>query len=297
MPLPYRHLTSVLLRREGDIFLFDCGEGTQVSLRRLNLRWKKINAVFISHTHADHVTGLPGLLMLSSQVDREDPLYIFGPPKTAEYVNANRKILDMYINYDIIVKEINPAVPDCVFSGEDFDVYSFPLKHTKVCVGYSFVEHSRPGAFNPEKALEMKVPCGPLWSMLQRGESVEASDGTTVTPGQVLGLPRRGRKFSYVTDSAPLPSIAEEVKGADLFICEGMFEQELAETAFEKKHMTAAQAAEIAKTAGVKKMGLIHYSPRYTDSDLKKLLDEARAVFPESVLTKDRMVFPIEYED
>lgn len=297
MPLPYRHLTSVLLRREGDIFLFDCGEGTQVSLRRLNLRWKKINAIFISHTHADHVTGLPGLLMLSSQVDREEPLYIFGPPKTAEYVNANRKILDMYINYDIIVEEINPSVSGCVFSGQDFDVFSFPLKHTKVCVGYSFVEHPRPGAFNPDKALEMGVPCGPLWSKLQKGESVTALDGSIVKPEQVMGAPRHGRKFSYVTDSVAIPSIAGEVKDSDLFICEGMFDQELSETASEKKHMTASQAAGLAKAAGVKKLGLIHYSPRYTDSDLKKLLEEARAVFPESVLTKDRMVFPIEYED
>ena len=106
MPLPYRHLTSVLLRREGHLFLFDCGEGTQVALRRLNLRWKRIDTIFISHTHADHITGLPGLLMLSSQVDREEPMYIIGPPKVAEYVETSRRVLDMYINYKIIVKEI-----------------------------------------------------------------------------------------------------------------------------------------------------------------------------------------------
>ena len=106
MPLPYRHLTSVLLRRDGDLFLFDGGEGTQVSLRRLNLKWKKINAIFVSHTHADHVTGLPGIMMLSSQVDRDEPLYIYGPPKIAEYIETSRKVLDMYINYPVIVKEI-----------------------------------------------------------------------------------------------------------------------------------------------------------------------------------------------
>ena len=125
MPLPYRHLTSVLLRREGDLFLFDGGEGTQVSLRKLNLRWKKINAIFVSHTHADHVTGLPGLLMLSAQVDRDDPLYIFGPPKIAEYIESSRKVLDMYINYEIIVKEITG--PGIVYSAPDFDIRAFPL--------------------------------------------------------------------------------------------------------------------------------------------------------------------------
>jgi ribonuclease Z len=295
MPLPYRHLTSVLLRREGDLFLFDGGEGTQVSLRKLNLRWKKINAIFVSHTHADHVTGLPGLLMLSSQVDRDDPLYIFGPPKIAEYIDSSRKVLDMYINYQIIVKEITE--PGIVFSGDDFDVRAFPLHHTKTCVGYTLEEHPRPGAFNPDRAKEKGVPCGPLWSRLQAGESVTAPDGTVVEPGDVMGSPRKGRKFSYVTDTKYIPTIAGEVAGSDLLVCEGMFEQELAETAAEKKHMTAQQAGIIARDARVKKMALIHYSPRYTDPDLKLLLAEAKAVFPETVLSKDRMVFPIEYED
>lgn len=295
MPLPYRHLTSVLLRREGDLFLFDGGEGTQVSLRKLNLRWKKINAIFVSHTHADHVTGLPGLLMLSSQVDRDDPLYIYGPPKIAEYIETSRRVLDMYINYQIVVKEITE--PGICYEGEGFHVRAFPLQHTKTCVGYTLEEHERPGAFNPDKARELGVPCGPLWSKLQSGESVLSSDGKTVSPGEVLGPGRKGRKFSYVTDSKYLPSIAGEVAGSDLLVCEGMFEKALAETAAEKKHMTAVQAAAIARDSGSKKLALIHYSPRYTDNDLKTLLAEAKTVFTETVLSKDRMVFPIEYED
>ncbi len=294
MPLPYRHLTSVLLRREGDLFLFDGGEGTQVSLRRLNLRWKKINAIFVSHTHADHVTGLPGLLMLSSQVDRDDPLYIYGPPKIAEYIQSSRQVLDMYINYQIVVKEITE--PGIVYQGEDFHVRAFPLQHTKTCVGYTLEEYERPGQFNPERARELGVPCGPLWSRLQSGQTVTAESGNTVAPEEVLGPPRKGRKFSYVTDTRYLPSIAKEVEKSDLFVCEGMFEQSLAETAAEKKHMTAMQAATIARDAGVKKMALIHYSPRYTDSDLKILLAEARQLFPETILSRDRLVIPIEYE-
>jgi len=295
MPLPYRHLTSVLLRREGDLFLFDGGEGTQVSLRKLNLRWKKINAIFVSHTHADHVTGIPGLLMLSAQVDRDDPLYIFGPPKIAEYIDTSRKVLDMYINYQIIVKEITE--PGIVYSGPDFDVRAFPLQHTKVCYGYTLEEHSRPGAFNPDRALELKVPCGPLWSKLQSGETVQSSDGIDVAPADVLGSPRKGRKFSYVTDTRYIPSIAKEVAGSDLLVCEGMFEKELEATAIEKKHMTAQQAGMIARDAGVKQMALIHYSPRYTDSDLKILQTEAQEIFPQAMLSKDRMILPIEYED
>lgn len=296
MPLPHRHLTSVLLRREGDLFLFDAGEGTQVALRRLNLRWKKINAIFISHTHADHVTGLPGLLMLSSQVDRDEPLFIYGPPKIAEYIETSRKVLDMYINYEIIVKEIQ--APAICYEGDGFRVRAFPLRHTKQCYGYAFEEDPRPGAFHPERAVEMGVPRGPLWSKLQAGESVSSDAGAMVKPEDVLGQTRSGRKFSFVTDSLYFPEIATEVAGSDLLVCEGMFERELLQSAIEKKHMAAFQAATIARDAGdVKKLALIHYSPRYADQELKVLLDEARQIFPETVLSKDRLRFSIDYVD
>ena len=295
MPLPNRHLTSVLLRREGDLFLFDCGEGTQVSLRRLNLRWKKISVIFISHTHADHVTGIPGLLMLSSQVDRDDPLYIIGPPKIAEYIDASRRVLDMYINYEIIVQEITQ--PGIVYKGEGFHVRAFPLRHTKPCYGYTMEEDKRPGEFHPERAEALGVKRGPLWAALQSGQTVKAEDGSNVRPEQVLGKERTGRKFSFVTDTLAFTEISDEVAGSDLFICEGMFEKALEETAREKKHMTAEHAASIARSAKVKKLALIHYSPRYTEYELKQVIKEATNIFPDSVLSKDRMVFPIEYVD
>jgi len=296
MPLPNRHLTSVLLRREGELFLFDSGEGTQVALRRLNLRWKKISVIFVSHTHADHVTGIPGLLMLSSQVDRDDPLYIIGPPRIAEYIDYSRRVLDMYINYEIVVKEITE--PGIVYEGEGFRVRCFPLRHTKPCFGYVLEEDPRPGEFHPERAESLGVPRGPLWSKLQKGETVKAADGQDIRPDEVLGPTRSGRKFSFVTDSLAFPDISREVAGSDLFVCEGMFERALAEDAHGKKHMTAEEAARIAAAAGnVKKLALIHYSPRYTEYDLKQLLREARGIFPDTVLSKDRTVFPIEYVD
>lgn len=294
-PLPYRHLTSVLLRREGDLFLFDGGEGTQVSLKRLNLKWKKINAIFVSHTHADHVTGLPGILMLSSQVDRTEPLYIFGPPKIKEYIETSRKVLDMYINYPIVVQEITE--PGVVYQGEDFYVRAFPLEHSKVCVGYTLEELDRPGEFNVEKAKELNVPVGPLWGKLQHGESVLNADGVEIRPEQVVGKNRSGRKFSFVTDTLYIPSIAKEVKGSDLLICEGMFSRDCEDQAKEKKHMTSTQAATIARDADVKRMALIHYSPRYNDRDLEVLLNEAKEVWPQTELTKDRMHFEIPYVD
>ena len=285
MPLPHRFLTSVLVRREGSLVLFDCGEATQIALRRLNLRWKKISVIFISHTHADHVTGLPGILMLSSQVERQDPLVIVGPPKIARYIQANRSILEMYINYDIEIVEIGEAGQ--VYRGEGFSVEAFPLRHSKTCVGYALQEDLRPGVFYPEKAVALGIPRGPLWSRLQGGEPVRLDSGRVVQPAEVIGENRTGRKFSFVTDTVPTPGIAERVYGSDLFVCEGMFANDLAETAAEKKHLTARQAAEMALQARVKKLGLIHYSPRYAKKELQRLLEEAQQIFPNSFLTSD----------
>lgn len=294
MPLPRRHLTSVLLRRDGDLFLFDGGEGTQVSLRALNLKWKKINAIFISHIHADHVTGLPGILMLSSQVDRDEPLYIYGPPKIAEYIETSRRVLDMYINYPIVVNEIE--APCVVYGGEGFYVRAFPLAHTKTCVGYTLEELDRPGEFSPEKAVLLGVPRGPLWGQLQHGSVVEVN-GNKVMPSEVMGPARSGRKFSFVTDTLYKPSIANEVRGSDLLVCEGMFEEALSSHAREKKHMTAKQAAAIARDANAHRMLLIHYSPRYTDKQLSILLDEARSIFPNTELSHDRMQIEMPYSE
>lgn len=294
MPLPNRFLTSAMVRRDGELFLFDCGEGTQVSLKMLNLKWKKIHSIFISHMHADHVTGLPGILMLSSQVDRDEPLTLYGPPKLKEYVDANRRILDMYINYEIIVKTVEPGI---ILETDDFIVRAFRLNHTKPCLGYVMQEKDRPGEFHPEKAQELGIPVGPLWGKLQRGETVTLSDGRVVSSADVMGEKRGGRKFSYVTDSLYLPSIAKEVAHSDLLLCEGMFTSDMEETAYEKKHMTAGQAAQIAKDAEVAKLGLLHYSPRYGDRELRFLLKDARLIFPDTILTKDRMSFEIPLKD
>ncbi len=295
MPLPGRSLTSVLLRREGELFLFDCGEGTQIGLRRLNLRWKKITSIFISHTHADHVTGLPGILMLSSQVDRDDPLTIYGPPKIREFVEAMRRTLDMYINYEIVVKEVEGGAT--ILKDEDYVIRTHPLSHTKQCIAYCLEENVRPGIFFPEKAAALGVPRGPMWSQLQGGETVRLQSGAEVSPSQVMGGPRKGRKFCFATDTIAPPGLADFARGADLFICEGMFAEELADTAAEKKHLTAAQAARIGRDAGVKSLGLIHYSPRYADRELKTLLAEAREIFPQSFLTRDLQHIPLPYED
>ncbi|NIZ40630.1 ribonuclease Z [Entomospira entomophila] len=297
MPLPNRHLTSMLLRREGDLLMFDCGEATQISLKKLNLRWKKIKAIFISHTHADHVTGLPGILMLSSQVQRNEPLYIIGPPKIKAYIESQLETLEIYINYQISIIEIDPYQRQIVLETPEYIVKSFPLYHRRVCVGYSLEEKPRKGIFDPIKARELRVKEGPLWGALQRGESVSNMDGLMIEPHQVMGTARSGRKISFVTDTAYNESIAKDVAESDLLICEGMFTEDLLESAQEKSHLIAKQSGIIAKDANVKKLGLIHYSPRYTDRELKYLLREAQSQFPESFLCRDRMQIDIHYAD
>jgi ribonuclease Z len=176
-------------------------------------------------------------------------------------------------------------------------VRAFPLRHTKPCYGYTLEEDKRPGEFHVERAEALGVKRGPKWAALQSGQTVKAEDGKDVRPDQVLGPERTGRKFSFVTDTLAFREIAEEVSGSDLFFFVGMFEKALEESAREKKHMTAEQAACIAKAAAVKKLALIHYSPRYTEYELKQVIKEAEAIFPPTVLSRDRMVFPIDYVD
>jgi ribonuclease Z len=204
-------------------------------------------------------------------------------------------VLDMYINYEIIVREITE--PGVVFEGADFHISAFPLRHTKPCYGYTLEEDPRPGEFHPEKAEALSVPKGPLWSRLQSGQTVLSALGAEVRPEDVLGPPRKGRKFSFITDTRYFDGAAENVKASDLLVCEGMFESALSEDAYEKGHMTSEQAARIARAASVKKLALIHYSPRYNEYDLSVLLKEAQAVFPNTILSRDRAVHDIAYED
>jgi ribonuclease Z len=290
MPLPGRFLTSSMVRRKGELFLFDCGEGTQVSLKMLNLKWKKINKIFISHMHADHVTGLPGILMLSSQVDREEPLYIYGPKKLKEYIDSSRKILDMYINYEIIFVEVKEGI---ILDTDEYSIEAIKLNHTKPCFGYVMKEKDRPGEFFPEKATSLNIKPGPDFGRLQRGETVINTKGEEITPNMVMGESRKGRAFSYITDTLYLKSIAKKIQNTDLLLCEGMFEAGMEEIAKEKKHMCVNQAAQIAKDANVQILGLIHYSPRYNDFELKALKYQAREVFENTILTRDRMIFAI----
>ncbi len=288
LPLPHRHLSSIMVRRNGQCFLFDCGEGTQVSLKKQGLRWKNISHMFISHIHADHVTGIPGLLMLSSQVQRVEPLYIMAPKGVCNFVTSICKSLKIYINYPFQLEPILYRQGlQCLYEDEELQISCFPLVHTQPTVGFLVEEKQRPGVFSPEAAKALEVACGPLWGSLQRGKPVTNQRGEQVMPEQVLGDPRPGVRLAFMTDTLYHQSVSQYIRGVDLLICEGMFEQVLSENAHQKKHLTAQQAAWIAKDARAKQLALTHFSPRYLNRELKVLLQEAQQVFPNTILCQD----------
>ncbi|MCD6352635.1 MAG: ribonuclease Z [Proteobacteria bacterium] len=288
IPTLHRNLPSIALQREGDLFLFDCGEGTQIQFVRASLSFGKLFAIFLSHLHGDHVTGLPGLLMTIMQQSREKPLLIFGPPGTREYVNISRKCLGFTPSYLLDIREISEGR---FYSGAGFRMEAILLDHRIPTFAFSLTEDPRPGCFFPDKARELGVPEGPLFGKLQRGETLTLEDGKTVTPEMVMGPSRKGRKFVYVSDTRPCAQVVKFAREADFLIHEGMFSSEMEEDARKKGHSTAAQAARIAREAGAKRLVITHISSRYRR--INELLSEARSVFPGAIIGRDLMEFEI----
>lgn len=297
IPLPNRNLTSVMVRREGEEILFDCGEGMQMSLRAMHIRWKNLKVVCISHSHADHVTGLPGLLMLSSQANRTEPLLIICPLSVKHYIESSREHLGMYINYDIHYVILDGILNPLVYEDakKEYCIKAFEGEHTRDVWFFVLEEYGRAGKFYPEKAQALNIPRGVLWAELQKGNTIHF-DGRSVEAHEVLGEERQGRKIAYVTDTRPLPEIEKEIANADMVFCESMFQHIHHEQAVEKKHMTSVEAAQMLKNAGgIKRAGLVHVSPRYIYKDLKILEREAQDIFDKVFLCKDRESFTIPY--
>ena len=301
LPLPKRGLTSVLLHREGEEFLFDCGEGVQINLKSMHLRWKNLQAICVSHSHADHVTGLLGMLMLSSQVDRTTPLTVICPSQVCNFIQAARKHLGIHINYEIeyiLLDDIEKK--EVIYQNKEkgYKLSVFPGKHTRAVWGFAFEEDMRFGKFHSDLAEKHNVPMGPLWSQLQKGKTVVLEDGKKVFPSDVLGESRKGRKVCYVTDTRPTDDIAEAIADSDLVFCEGMFKDEHRDLAKEKMHMTGREAAElISRAGGIDKAGLLHFSPRYLFKDILEIERDAQQVFSNIFCCKDKMHIPIAYKN
>ncbi len=290
MPLPYRWLTSLMMRYNGSGILIDCGEGTQITIREKGWSVKPIDVMCFTHYHGDHISGLPGLLLTMGNAERTEPLTMIGPKGLERVVNALR-VIAPELPFEIKFMEIEGN--EQTFEMNGYRLKAFKVNHNVLCYGYT-LEIDRAGKFQLEKAESLGIP-RQYWSRLQKGETIEY-EGAMYTPDMVLGEARKGIKLTYCTDSRPTVSIAENAVGSDLFICEGMYgEKDKAQKAREHKHMTFYEAAELAKKADVAELWLTHYSPSLPRPE--EYLEEVRKVFARTCVAKDRRTVTLRFEE
>lgn len=290
MPLPYRYLTSLMARYNGQNILIDCGEGTQIALREKGWSPNPIGIMCFTHYHADHISGLPGMLLTMGNAERTEPLLMIGPKGLERVVKALTTIAPE-LPFPILFHELQEKEESLTF--DDLVISAFRVNHNIVCYGYT-LEIKRKGRFDAVRAKEQNIPLK-CWNKLQHGETVEM-DGVTYTPDMVMGAPRKGLKVTYTTDTRPTEGIVENAKGADLFICEGMYgEKDMLAKAKSHKHMTFYEAAELAKQAEVKEMWLTHYSPSLTKPD--PYMKDVRKIFENAYPGKDGKSITLLFED
>jgi ribonuclease Z len=280
VPTAHRAPSALLVRRGGERLLVDCGEGTQRQLLRSAVGLPELPEVFLSHFHADHYLGLPGMLKTFALRGRDLPLTVHGPPGLRELFGALRRIFGR-LTYPLELVELEPGD---VLEREEYNLVTFPVAHGVQALGYALVEHPRPGRFDVSTADALGVPPGPERGLLQAGESIELSDGRIITPDEVLGEPRPGRRIVLAGDTAPSPTVREAARGAEVLVHEATFLEDERERARETAHSTALEAAELARDAEVGLLALTHLSNRYFGPEVAR---EARTIFPETVVPKD----------
>jgi ribonuclease Z len=278
------------VRRGGERLLFDCGEGTQRQLLRSSVGLVELREVFVSHFHADHYLGLPGMLKTFALRGRELPLTIYGPPGLRELFDALRRIFGK-LTYGLELVELAPGER---LDRGDYDLVTFPVAHRVQSLGFALVERERPGRFDVDAADALGVPSGPERGLLQAGEPVTLADGSTVTPDEVLGPPRSGRKVVLSGDTAPSPTVLEAARGAEVLVHEATFLEEERDRARETAHSTALEAAELAREAEVGLLALTHLSNRYFGPEAAR---EARTIFPDTVVPKDFDVIDVPFPE
>ncbi len=271
-PSRTRNVASLAVVLDGRVLLFDCGEGTQHQILRSSIRSGRLEAIFITHVHGDHLYGLPGVLASLKQYGRTDALTIYGPSGVRDFLAGVFETSRFRPTYEV---RVVPVASGEVMTGAGFRVVAAALEHTIECFGFCVIEDDRPGEFDVARAGELRIPPGPLYARLQRGEDVEFGR-RIVRSSEVVGPSRRGRRIAYCTDTRPCVAAVALARGADLLIHEATYGSELADEARLRGHSTASEAAAVAAEAGVSRLILTHFSPRY--EDVAPLIDEAREV-------------------
>lgn len=295
VPTRSRNVSSVALKltQRGEIWLFDCGEGTQHQVLRSDLRSSQLKKIFITHMHGDHIFGLMGLLATCGLGGNAENIEIYGPPGLDKYLKACMKYSYTYFSYGVNVNTVEEGV---IYEDEEFIVTTKPLKHRVTAYGYRIAEKNRAGKFDVEKAKKMGIPSGPIYGRLKNGEVITLDDGRIINGKQLCGETEIGRKFVYCTDTVFCETAIDLAVDADVLIHEATFAHQDAEMAFEKMHSTTTMAAQVALAAQVKQLIMTHFSPRYAPGNslqLDDLLQEARAIFSNTILAYDFLTYDI----
>ena len=289
-PTANRAPLALLLRRGGERLLFDCAEGTQRQLMRSSVGLPDLEEIFLTHFHADHYLGLPGMLKTFALRQRDVPLTIYGPPGLRDLFSSLARIFGK-LSYPLELVELRGGD---TLDRNGYRILAFPVHHGVSAVGYAVVEDVRPGRFDVETADALGVPNGPERGALQRGESITLSDGRVLTPDSVLGEARPGRRIVIAGDTAPTDTVRILAEAADLLVHEATFLEDERERAADTLHSTALQAAELAQDANVRLLALTHVSPRYFGPELAR---EARAVFPATIVPRDFDIVEVPFRE
>ena len=291
-PTVERNVSATAIVREGETLLFECGEGTQRQMMRYGISFA-LSDIFVTHFHADHFLGVIGLLRTLGLQGRTDPMRLYGPHGAKRVLGTALTLGVERAPFEVEIVEVKAGDR---LPRNGYDLTVFETRHGRHSVGYAVVEHERLGRFDPEKARALGIPEGPLWGKIHKGEAVKLPDGRAVEPAELVGPTRPGRKVVYPGDTRPCESVVEAATGADLLIHEATFGDEEKDRAAETEHSTATEAAQVALAARARKLALHHLSARYSaDSDV--LLEQARAVFPETVVAKDGMTIEVPFRD
>ncbi len=301
VPTRGRNVSAVALRlpQRSELWLFDCGEGTQHQFLRSELRTSQIRRVFITHMHGDHVYGLPGLLASLGLAGNSSGIDLYGPNPLKDFLNGILQTTSSRISYPLKINSIERLAHEnkIIFEDKDFKVRATPLIHRIPAFGYRVDEKEKPGRFNIEKAKALKIPPGPIYSQLQKGETVKLIDGRVFHGNDFCGPKRPGSSFVYCTDTVFSESAIKLANGADLLIHEATFAHKDSQLAYQRQHSTSTMAAQIAIEANVKQLILTHLSPRYAPGNsltAHNLLSEAKAIFPNTLLAKDFLQIDIQ---